>query len=283
MSGKRVQSTKSVTSTKLWNRAKPQPPFSNEIFGLIIESLGKDIPFLRSCSLVCSVFRHFCSPILYRDIELDCEEKLESFIQLGEHSNSLMHIKSLSLTYFELDTPKYLRQPHRILDMISFKTSLKSLRLHHVQFQEEPFTAQLLSRLHTVIALALEECCFGGFEDFVSFIRCFPRCQDLCLHFCTWALDSQNLKFRGLPAYCLFPTHLEVTVTRDRDWWARQDFDQGTIVGLPWLNLAGLKSLTYVIPGTSGVVPVVSHVATCATLDEADIGVNFFTGHDLGK
>ena len=284
MFGKRVQSTESVTGTKLWNRAKPQPPLSNEIFGLIIESLGKDVPSLRSCSLVSSIFRHFCSPLLYRDIELDCEEKLESFIQLGEHSGSasLVHVKSLSLTYSGFETPEHLRQPHRILEIISFKTSLETLRLHHVQFQEEPFTAQLLSRLCTVIVLVLEECCFEGFEDFVSFIRCFPRCQVLRLHSCTWARDPQNLKFRGLPAYDLSLTRLVITRSPGQ-FRGRRFFDQGTIVGMPWLDLSGLKSFAYVISGTTVSAPVVSHVATCETLEDLDIGVALFVKHEFGK
>ena len=230
---------------------------------------------------MCSVFRHFCSPLLYQDIELDDEEKLESFIQLGEHSDSLMHIKSLSLTYSGFETPKYLRQPHRILDIISFKTSLETLRLHHVQFQEEPFMAQLLFRLRTVIVLDLQQCCFGGFEDFVSFIRCFPDCLILRLRSCTWARDPRNLKFRGLPAYGLSPTRLEITMSPGA--WGRRYFDQGTIVGMPWLNLTCLESFAYVIPGIAASAPVMSHVANCETLDEVDIGVSFFVKHDFGK
>lgn len=72
-------------------------PFSNEIFAMFIESLGEDLRSLRACSLVSSVFRHFCSPILYRDIALDRKEKVDDFIQVGERSDSLQHIKSLSL------------------------------------------------------------------------------------------------------------------------------------------------------------------------------------------
>ena len=51
---------------------------------------------------------------------------------------------------------------------------------------------------------------------------------------------------------------------------------------MPWLNLSGLKSFTYVIPGTTLSAPVVSNVAICETLDEVDIGASYVAKHHIG-
>ena len=209
-----------------------------------------------------SVFRHFCSPILYRDIVLNREEKVDTFIQigLGDRSHSLHHTKSLSLAYYGFETKAHLRKPHRILDVILRKTSLKALRLHRVQFQAEPFTTSVLSKLSTVTALDLQECRFGGFEDFVSFIRCFPHCDILRLRGCTWIHNEHaRLKFRGLPTYDLTPTRLEITGASMAEW-GEEFCDQGKIVAMVWLDLAGLKSFTYVIKNDTVSEPVLEQI-----------------------
>lgn len=230
-----------------------------------------------------SVFRHFCNPILYRDIELDRKDKLETFFQLGERSDFLVHTRSLSLTYSGFDNKTHLRKPRKILDTISQKASLESLRLHNVQFQSEPFTASLLSNLSTTVtALALQYCCFGGFEDFVSFIRCFPRCQVLRLRYCIWTQDLPNLRFKDLPTYDLAPVHLDISNT-SQGRWGRRLFDQGKIVGMPWLNLTGLKSFTYVIQADPVPGPVVGHIATCELLEAVDVSAAFLVEHNYGE
>jgi hypothetical protein len=258
-------------------------PLSNEIFGLIIESLGEDIPSLKSCSLVSSVFRHFCSPILYRDIELDREDKLETFFQLGERSDSLMYTKSFRLAYSGPEDKIHIRKPRKILDIISQKASLETLRLYKVQLHRETFTESLLSRLSTVTVLSLRMCCFGGFEDFVSFIRCFPRCQVLRLLYCTWPKDRLDFKFKGLPTYDLAPAHLEIVDQATRSGSARKGikhryFNQGKITGMPWLNLAGVKSFRYLIQQEMASGSVVGHIATSEFLEAVDIST-YIDGH----
>ena len=229
-----------------------------------------------------SVFRHFCRPILYRDIVLDRREKLDSFLQFGDRSDSLIHAKSLSLTYFGFETKAHLRKPRKILEIISRKTSLETLRLHRVQFHAETFTAQLLSKLGSVAALALRECRFGGFEDFVTFIRCFPRCQVLRLHRCTWIREFPKFRLRNVLTYDLAPAHLEITSTSTTEW-GEGFCDQGRIVGMSWLNLAGLKSFTYVIEEDTVSGPVFDQIAACEFLEEMDLSVNYPGGHDFGE
>ena len=231
---------------------------------------------------MCSVFRHFCNPILYRDIELDRKEQLETFFQLGEQSDFLIHTKSLSLTYPGFENKTHLRKPRKILDIISQKASLETLLLHNVQLQAEPFTALLLSKLITVTVLVLQQCRFGGFEDLVSFIRCFPRCQVLRLRYCTWAHDLPNLRFSGLPTYGLAPSCLEITGVQPGRW-GRRPFNQGKIVGMSWLNLTGLKSFRYVIQDDTISGPVVGHIVNCELLEEVDMSVSYFAEHAFGK
>ena len=246
----------------------PFPSFPSEIFGMFIEGLGEDQHSLRACSLVSSVFRHLCSPILYRDIALDREEKVVTFIQFGERSDILRHVKSLSLT-----NPRNL---HGILDTVSGKAPLETLCLHRVMFHAELLTAPLLSRLSTVTALVLRGCRFRGFEDFLSFIGCFPLCEVLRLRGCTWAhrwREDAKSKIRSLPAYNISPVHLEITnnFTRER---GGEYCDQGKIFGAAWLGLAGLKSFTYTIGSEVESESVLERIAASKLLEEIDISLS---------
>ena len=151
---------------------------------MFIESLGEDLPTLRACSLVSSVFRHFCSPVLYRDIGLDCKEKADTFLQIGDRSDSLRHTKSLSLSLGYTHGG----HPCGILTTISRKAPLETLRVYQVRFHGESLTTPLPD----VTVLVLRECQFGMFKDFVTFIRCFPRCETLRLHGCSWDQSSYS-------------------------------------------------------------------------------------------
>ena len=250
----------------------PTPSFPSEIFGMFIEALGGDQHSLRACSIVSSVFRHLCAPILYRDIELDREEKVSTFILLGEHSDILQYVKSLSVT-----NPK---DPYEILDTISRKASLKTLCLHRTTFFLETLTASLLSRLSTVTVLVLQGCYFEEFEVFVSFIRCFPFCEVLRLRSCSWSHhDDAKLE---LPIYDIAPAHLEVTNNFEPAWG--EDYcDQGKIFGAPWLGLAGLKSFTYAIGGERGAEPVLEKIAACEMLEEIDMALSHSVRRSFGE
>ena len=116
------------------------PIFSNEIFAMFIESLvGEDQHSLRACSLVSSAFRHFCSPILFLGIASDSKKRC--FTQVGERFDSLQHTKSLDLTYYGFGTKVNLRNPYKVLDVLSRKASLETLRLHRIQFHPGPAAA----------------------------------------------------------------------------------------------------------------------------------------------
>lgn len=229
-----------------------------------------------------SVFRHFCSPFLYRDIVLDCKEKVDTFLQLGERSRSIIHTKSLSLTYYGFETRAHQRKPRKILEIISRGASLETLRLRRVQFHAETFAPSLLSRLGSVTVLTLHDCRFGGFEDFVSFIRCFPRCDVLRLHCCTWTRELPRLRFRGLPAHDLALVHLEITST-SRVEWGETLCDQRLIVGTAWLDLSGLKSFTYTAEEDAMSELVLERIAACEFLEELDLSVNRPGAHGFGE
>jgi hypothetical protein len=251
---------------------------------MFIESLGEDLRTLRACSLVSSVFRHFCSPVLYRDIVLDQKGKVDTFLRMGGRSNSLQHTKSLRLSYYGFGTKTHLGKLHRILDIISRRASLETLRLRQVQFQAELLSASLFSKLSGVTGLVLQECHFGGFEDFVSFIRCFPRCEVLRLHSCGWIQNGEHakLKFRGLPAYELTPARLEITDTIVAEW-GEEFRDQGKIIGTVWLNLTGLKSFTYVIGDQTAWGTVLEQIAACELLEEIDVTLVYPGSHGFGE
>lgn len=262
----------------------PTPSFSNEIFGMFIESLGEDLRTLRACSLVSSVFRHFCGPILYRDIELNHKGKVDTFIRMGGRSNSLQYTKSFTLIYYRYKTKTHVGKLHRILDIISRRASLETLRIRRVQFHAEHLPASLFTKLSGVTMLVVQECHFGGFEDFVSFIRCFSRCEVLRIHACGWIQDDENakLRFGGLTAYDISPSRLEITDTIVAEW-GEEFRDQGKIVGTTWLNLAGLKSFTYVIGNRTTWGAVLEQIAACPLLEEIDLTLVYPGGHSFGE
>ena len=129
-----------------------------------------------------SVFRHFCSPVLYRDIGLNSKEKVFTFLQIGNRSDSLQHTKSFGLIHAYDVNP--------ILERISRRLSLETLRLHRVQFHGRLLTAPSSFKFSDV--LILRECHFAKFEYFVTFIRCFLRCETLSLHGCSWVQGSYS-------------------------------------------------------------------------------------------
>jgi len=261
------------------------PSFPSEIFGMFIESLGEDPDdqqFLFACSLVSSVFRHLCGPILYQGIVLDREEKVDDFIQFGERSECLQYVKSFTL--IDLKGPS--QRPHIILATILRKASLEILRLHQVFFYAESLTAPLLSRLSTTVTmLVLRECRFGEFEGFVSFIRRFPLCEVLRLRGCTWMIrrgEDAKPKFGSLPAYDIAPVHLEVANTFISQW-GEECCDQGEILGTAWLGLAGLKSFTYAIGGEARSELALGKVTGCELLEEIDVAISYSVRRDFGE
>ena len=247
---------------------------------MFIESLGDDPSSLRACSLVSSTFRHFCSPILYRNIGLDHEKTVDAFIQDGPRSDLLQHIKSLSLTCDGFWIGIHLRKPHRILDVALRKASLDTLRLHNVQFQVEPLAASTFSKLSTVTTLILQDCRFGIFRDFVSFIRGFPRCEVLRLRGCDWIrrAELELMEPGGLPSYDVAPVHLEIT-SAPIPYGYGEYRDQGRIVGMPWLDLTGLKSFTYTIEDAE---PVLEKITACELLEEIDVDLSHPESRDFG-
>ena len=242
---------------------------------MFIESLGEDQHSLRACSLVSSDFRRLCSPILYRDITLDSDEKVDTFIQFGEHSEVLRHTKSLSIADIS--------NPHGILDTISQKASLETICLRQAEFHVEPLTASLLSRLSNVTVLVLRECSFGGFEGFVSFIRGFPLCEVLRLRGCAW-VDGEDAKskFGSLRVRDIAPAHLEITNNFPIEL-GDEYCDQGRIVGAAWLGLAGLKSFTYAFGGEATTKLVLERIASCELLEEIDLTIPHYIRRGFGE
>jgi hypothetical protein len=216
----------------------PFSAFPNEIYGILIELLREDPYSLRTCSLVSSVFRHFCEPILYQDLSLDSLKKVDSFIQVGKRSHVLHHIKSLSLTDFEFETDEgHEHTPHKILDIISRKASLETLHLGHVQFHPKPLEVSVLSS--TVTVLILEMCHFGGFKAFKHFIGCFPRCEALRLHGSTHS-------------------------------WFGEWVEQREIVETYGLGHMNLKSFAYAVDDSSS-TDMLEEISACELLEEIDV------------
>jgi len=259
------------------------PSFPSEIFGMFIESLGEDPDDQRSlfdCSLVSSVFRHLCGPILYQEIVLDRWEQVENFVQFGERSECLQYVKS-----FTLINPKGTSQkPHIILATISRKASLETLRLHRVKFYGESLTPSLLSGLSTVTVLVLRECRFWKFEEFVFFIQCFPLCEVLRLRGCTWTRreDAKSEEVRSLPAYNVAPVHLEITNNFPPEW-GEVYCDQNAILWAAPLGLARLKSFTCGFGAGAGSELVLEKIAGCDLLEEIEAAISHSAGRGFGE
>ena len=60
-------------------------------------------------------------------------------------------------------------------------------------------------------------------------------------------------------------------------------FDQGRIVGMPWLDLTGLKSFTYAIQDDTTSGPLLGRIITCGLLEEVDLSLVYHIAHSFGK
>jgi hypothetical protein len=99
-------------------------------------------------------------------------------------------------------------------------------------------TTGILSR--TVSKVNLFDCLFIRREDIESLIRSFPLCKSLRLRRCSWQSTQLAPIFSSLPIHSVSLDELEITTRKTLAL-----YDLSTLVEQEWLDIIGLKSLTY--------------------------------------
>ena len=226
-------------------------PLPNEIIGLIVDELRDDTPALRGCSTVSSLFYHFCKRHLYRSINLDTPDKVDGFILASVKDADLQILRythTLSLGIAGVASWNYADKLVGVLGVFAKGASLKCLSLKEMKFTLVSRsnvaglieTLRILSR--TVSKLQLCDCLFIRREDIETLFRSFPLCKSLRLRRCVWQSAQLAPMFSSPPVHTVSLDELEITTRR-----TLPAYDLSGIVEQDWLDITGLKSLTYSI------------------------------------
>ena len=242
------------------------PPLPNEIIGIIVDELRDDTQALRACSIVSGLFYHFCKRHLYRSINLDTPDKVDGFVLASEDANLqvLRYTHTLSLGVAGMASWRYADKLVVVLGIFAKKASIQCLSLKEMKFTlvsrsniaSLVETTGVLSR--TVSKIKLSDCLFIRREDIESLIRSFPLCKSLRLRRCSWQSTQLAPMFSSLPTHTVSLDELEITTRR-----TLSTYDLSAIVEQDWLDIAGLKSLTYSVIEHSMATKMFNAVQDC--------------------
>lgn len=242
-------------------------PLPNEIIGLIVDELRDDTPALRGCSTASSLFYHFCKRHLYRSINLDTPEKVDGFILSSAKDADLQVLRythTLSLGIAGVASWNYADKIVAVLGVFAKGSSLKHLSLKEMKFTlvSRPNVAGLIETLRTfsrtVSKLKLCDCLFMRREDIESLSRSFPLCKSLHLRRCAWQSAQLAPMFSPPPTHMVSLDELEITTRR-----TLSAYDLSGIVEQDWLDITGLKSLTYSVTEHSMATKMFNAVHNC--------------------
>lgn len=213
-----------------------------------MDQLRDDISALRACSTASSLLYHFCKRPLYQSINLDTPGKVDKFIlaSRGADLPALRYTQTLSLGIAGIPSWRYADKLATSLAVFANTASIRCLTLKEMKFTlVSPSTVaclvettRLLSR--TVTKLNLFDCLFVRREDIESLVRSFRLCKSLGLRRCSWQSTQLAPIFPSLPVHVVSLDELEITT---RKTFAM--YDLSALVEQEWLDVAGLKSLTY--------------------------------------
>ena len=230
----------------------PRPtisPLPNEIIGLIVDELRDDTPALRACSTATGLFYHFCKRHLYQSINLDTPGKVDGFIFASTKNANLQVLRythTLSLGIAGIASWRYADELVAVLGVFAKETSLECLSLKEMKFTlvSRSKVAGLIEAMRTlsrtVSKLCLFDCLFVRREDIESLFRTFPLCKSLRLRRCAWQSAQLAPMFSSPPTHAISLDELEITTRR-----TLSTYDLSGIVEQDWLDITGLKSLTY--------------------------------------
>ena len=186
---------------------RPPPP---EIIGIILRFLEADKTSLRACSQAARELRHIALTYLGRHLTVNTFHRLKECAQLVARG-AFQHIRSLDLGTNDRRQilENYWKDYLVVLGAFARYRTLDRLWLSGLPFNffrpdQEDLRETVTALGSTVTELGLYGCRFSSYEEMVSLIRSFPRCNSLFLRDCVTRKKSvvENA-FSGLPEHRL--------------------------------------------------------------------------------
>lgn len=169
------------------SRARPRltilPP---EIIRMIFQYLASDKETLCACSRTAHEFRHIILPFLGRHLTVNNVDRLKECTRMMRRG-AFQHVRSLDLGIDNkwVIQEDYWRGYIIILGLFARYRALNRLWLSEVPFiflkqnQKKKFKETITALGSTVTELGLYGCHFSSYEQMISLIRAFPRCEFL--------------------------------------------------------------------------------------------------------
>ena len=188
---------------------------------MIMETLKSHRDAICASSLTGRSFRSVAQSFLGRHISVTDHGRVKECIRILNDSG-FQHVRSLSLgiTDKKVILEEYWNDYLEVLKVFAQRRSLVQLWLWEVPFfflqrgQKKAFKEIVLGLSASVHDLGLYGCHFSCYEEMVSFVRAFPRCNKLYIQDCvTGGQASPKNSFKGFPQHKLSIVDLDLTAS----------------------------------------------------------------------
>ena len=186
---------------------------------MVFQFLRADRETLRACSRVAREFRYAALSCLGCHLSVNTVERLKECVQLVT-KGAFQHIRFLDLGVNNktVITEGYWRDYLTILGVFAQYGVMDRLWLSEVPFnflqpnQEKGLMQTIVALSSTVTELGLYGCHFSSYEEMISFIRSFPRCNFLFIRDCaTGEQAAGGNAFASLPEHTLTIKDLQLS------------------------------------------------------------------------
>ena len=217
---------------------------------------------IRACSLCARSLRAIAQPFLGRHISVTDQGRVRESLQLLK-SSGFQHVRSLSLgiTNKRMVLEEYWKDYLVILGLFAQRRNLVRLWLSEIPFfflqpqQEKVYKDTILALSCSVSELGLYGCHFTCYEELVSFVRAFPRCDKLYIQDCvTGGQDSPENSLAVLPRHKLSITDLDLTASSTSGLL----IDLSGFIKDAELDVSSLSKLTCDLRSVEGIPRIVS-------------------------
>ena len=192
---------------------------------MVLQYLATDKETLSACSQTAREFRHVALSLLGRHFAVNIAIRVKECAQLITRG-AFQHVRSLDLGIGNKKAiqERYWKDYTVILGSFARFRSLNRLWLSEVPFsflqsdQKKDFRETVTTLGSTVAELGLYRCRFSSYEEIISFIRSFPRCNFLFLRDCVtgWESTDRNA-LAGLPEHKLTIQDLQLSASSSSD------------------------------------------------------------------
>jgi len=246
---------------------------------MILEYLVHDKQTLRACSLTAHDFRHVALSFLGPHIKVNNANLLKQCAWLIR-GGAFQYVRSLDLGIDNKNAilEKYWEDYFFILESFAQFRTLTRLWLSQAPFtlfklnQREKLREAIVALGSTVTELGLYGCHFSSYEELISLVRSFPRCNFLFIRDCvTGKRATGGNAFEGLPEHRLTIKDLQLSAPK------RLMLDISDLIEDAALDVGSLTSLVCDV-GASAMTKHVAAAVAVSPMEHFQIAFHYPEG-----